>query len=72
MNLISAIFGFFASLVHPVNIPVMDHFDSSLTAQMAVDESVEFIRTAHAKKQEVSFDFNEAEFTKAYPDWRKV
>jgi hypothetical protein len=55
-----------------VNIPVMDHFDSSLTAQMAVDESVEFIHAAHAKKHEVSFDFNEAEFTKAYPDWRKV
>ncbi len=48
----------------------LDALDAAITPEIQIDTSVGFMQVAHAKKQEVQFDFDAHEFTRAYPNWK--
>jgi hypothetical protein len=48
----------------------LDRLDAAITPEGQLDTAVAFMQTSHAQGKTIQVDFDEQEFTRAYPDWR--
>jgi hypothetical protein len=72
MKLLSAIFGFFSRMFGTSCSTALKNLDNAITPEMKIDQSVDLIIKSHRRGNTVSFDFDEAEFTRAFPNWRNA